>query len=216
MKRNFANLLFITILICSCQKEDIEIINSESESMSKMSIAQTNGIITNSTQTAINDEIIVSVAAAPSPNINGEVQLFLNKAVSYPINVHFKTESYKESGYNVEISNSVFVTPYYTIPAGQRYQICDIEDFFTTKIGADSISQWVYRQDLMIQICDVQTGLSNVNVSVNYSILKLDYLGNLGSSGLSVSYFLKAGTINLSELPSCSSTHFYGESGPEL
>lgn len=194
------NVLFyfslIVIPFCSCQKEEV----TTPESPLNESFVSTDSQGTTKAQVINSDAVSIFVGTAPTPSINGEVQLALSKALPYPVYVHFKIKDYVSSAY---ISPNL-VSSEFTIPAGQRYVVCDIDDYYKATSQPDSSILYVH-SNLMVQICNVYDDFGNVDYMVNYSILKLDY----SFSNVYISYFLKAaGAVDVSLL-SCGSNIFY-------
>jgi hypothetical protein len=229
MKRILFYLLPILVLLSSCQKEELitreEFISSESvnESTVKNPIASTDAEIQTKAQVTYVDEIIVTAAAAPTPSLNGEIQLFLNKAVSYPVSVQFKIKESLRMGNNL-------VSGFFTIPAGQRYLTCDIDEYISsttgsytsTSIATGYIGDATFSMlitliegyasanllDTYLQIWNIEGPSNNINILANYSILKLSYILD-GDGSINVSYPLKAGTVPISTLSNVSGITFY-------
>ncbi|KAF5051591.1 hypothetical protein DSECCO2_417500 [anaerobic digester metagenome] len=223
MKRTLFCLLPIVVLLSSCQKEELISFDKKKESTVKETIVSTNIKIQTNSPVAYNDEIIVTAAAAPTPCLDGEIQLFLNKAVSYPVSVQFKIKETLNKGNNL-------VSGYFTIPAGQRYLTCNIDEYISYKTGrytssvfavsysaessysfiATLIENYIEAKQVepYLQIWNVEIPSSNIKILANYSILKLSYSLD-GDGSVNVSYPFKAGTVEISTLSNVSGTLFY-------
>lgn len=204
MRKNIFIIIALVTFFSSCQKDEIINDSNTQKNLKNESFAATSASYCKS---SITDSIIMFVGTAPSPSINGEVQIGLNKSLPYPIDVRFKIKDCIGYGNNL-------ISVYYTIPAGQRYLTCDIDEFTKSMSDRpeilDSTSSngvfWVYETTpqitsqmigVYLQIWKVQNVPSNIKVLVNYSILKISH----SLSGVNVSYSLKAsGTVNLSVL----------------
>ncbi len=181
MKTKLFLFLCLLVLMASCQKDELAQV-SDCKSLA----SESNALIGSpSYGPGVSSNTVVSVflGSAPSPSLNGEVQLGISQPLLYPIHVHFKTMSALRGG------NSL-VSSYYTIPAGQRYATCDIEEYGTNA--------------LYLQICDIQDDSGVNSYMVNYTITKISYSGN----SVSISFPVSGGYVSLSEL-SCSGG-FYG------
>jgi len=204
MRKTIFIVIALVTFLSSCQKEEITVENKNQKMSKNESVTVKSSV---SSSTYITDSIIIFVAPAPYPNINGEVQIGMNKSLSYPINVRFKIKDCLRYGNNL-------ISVYYTIPAGQRYLVCDIDEYTKSTsdrpVISDSTSAngtfWVYETspkitskmiDVYIQLWNVENAPSNVKVLVDYSILKIAHSFDI----VNISYSLKAnGTVDLSVL----------------
>jgi len=219
MKRSYFYLLLIVLLTVSCQKEDINVTAIEEKSLSSANFEK------NISSALVNEDVFIYAAAAPTPTINGEIQLALSKALPYPISVQFKVKETSKLGNNL-------VSNYFTIPAGQRYLTCNIDEYIKYTVGTITSKVLVTKYDSVgslsafinqiekypngkqlepyLQIWHVESPSSDIRIMVNYSILKISYNLTDVNIPVTISYALKAsGAVGLSELTSVSDASFY-------
>ncbi|HCT31196.1 MAG TPA: hypothetical protein DIW31_10815 [Bacteroidales bacterium] len=177
MKIRFSFLIALIIFLYSCQKDEITSIKDKDESITEKSSNAVNP--TGST-------VYIFVGSAPTPSTNGEVQLALSSSYSYPIYVHFNIKQ--------TVSSPTLISGYYTIPAGQRYLVCDIDDYgYST---------------LYLQICNVYDNSGYNNYMVNYTVAKVTYSLN----SVAVTFPIVGSYVALSNL-SCGGAFYKPSSG---
>jgi hypothetical protein len=207
MRHVLIYLVPILVVLLSCQK--VETVTTYGEDQEELSSPETMNFLDDpslkSVQTSSTDFVTVIIGMAPRPSILGEVQVGLSTALTHPVYVHFKIkELIKLSTTPSYLYGPNLASADYVIPAGQRYLVCDIDDYWKS-ITKDSTFT-TKSIDLLLQICSVSDNVGFGNYLIDFSIIKLQYGLN---STLTFSYFLKAGDFVLPSVLSCGSSSFY-------
>lgn len=193
------NYIFITliILLSSCNKIDIEdTIPETSQAILKSATA----------------EVKVLLGTPSNPTMTGEVQIDLLSPATTNTYIHLKIKEGKKKLWNVP--TNPLVSPYFMIPAGSRYVICDIDEYTkTVKVDGITVMPLFGEEEgdysirainpVYIQICDVYSS-GNDNFIIDNAVLGLSR--SFGS--ISYSWKQSGGFMSISDI-SCGSPNFY-------